>query len=367
MNAQINDFVHDALERGVSREDIGRGLLDGGWSKKEINTALDAYVDCGLPLPVPRKRVSGTAREAFLFLMLFSAMYTTVFSLGAVLFDMINIFLPDPDEVVLRWIISLRYGLATVIVAFPIFLFMGRILQRETVCNPGQRISPVRRWLTYLTLFVASASIVTDLIILIVSFLSGDMTVRFGLKVLVVGIMAGTVLIYYLRDLQHDEVAPSAEYHATGSGKLAKVTLIAAVLIIIGSGFWVTGSPMKARLYAQDDQRVNDISQISRKVQLYYKNRGELPDSLSACDVSPETYIGQKTDRVTGAPFRYRVINTTHFELGATFAMPSRTDVNYPKAGAFSGGYGFPNPGFWQHDAGQVTFTIDVSGKSTDE
>ncbi|MEJ2108491.1 MAG: DUF5671 domain-containing protein, partial [Acidobacteriota bacterium] len=160
MNAQITEFVHDALSRGVSREKIKSGLLQGGWSVKEINAALDAFVDSDLPMPVPRKRVSGSAKEAFLFLMLFSAMYTTVFALGAVLFDLINLFLPDPGSTSLQWIVSLRYGMATVVVAFPIFLLMSRVIRKEVEQNPGQRISPVRRWLTYLTLFVASASLV---------------------------------------------------------------------------------------------------------------------------------------------------------------------------------------------------------------
>ena len=204
MNSQINDFVNEALRRDVSREEITRGLLKGGWTQKEIHTALDAFVDSDLPLPVPRKRVSGSAKEAFLFLVLFSALYTMVFGLGSALFDLINIYLPDPGETVARWIGSLRYGIASVIVSFPIFLFMNRLIVRETLQNPGQRISTVRRWLTYLTLFVASVSIVTDLISLIVRFLSGDLTLRFSLKVLIVAVLAGIVFIHYLRDLRRE-------------------------------------------------------------------------------------------------------------------------------------------------------------------
>ena len=45
MNSLISNFVHDALLRGVSREDISRALRDGGWDAKEINAALDAFVE----------------------------------------------------------------------------------------------------------------------------------------------------------------------------------------------------------------------------------------------------------------------------------------------------------------------------------
>jgi hypothetical protein len=360
MGSQISDFVYEALSRGVSREDIRQGLMKGGWTTKEINAALDAFVDSDLPLPVPRKRVSGSAKEAFIFLMLFSALYTTVFGLGVILFDLINLYLADPGESDFRWIISLRSGMATVIVAFPIFLFMGRIVRGEALRNPGQRISPIRRWLTYLTMFVASTALVSDLISLIVRFLSGDLTLRFVLKVVVVAILAGIVLSHYLRELRRDETTPSTEYRQTGTARFLRAGLTLAVLIILGFGFWTAGSPNKARIYALDNQRISDLADISVKVQQYYMNKGVLPESLVECDVNPDTYIRQKTDRITGQPYRYRVIDETHFEVGATFDSPSQPEIsNAPIVS--SPGHVLENPGFWQHGSGSTTFTIDAT------
>ena len=360
MNSQINDFVQEALRRGVLRQDIAQGLLKGGWTQKEINAALDAFVECDLPLPVPRKRVSGSAKEAFLFLMLFSALYTMVFALGSVLFDLINISLPKPGELSTRWIASLRYGIASVVVSLPIFIFMSRVIAGESRRNPGQRISPVRRWLTYLTLFIASASIVTDLISLIVRFLSGDLTLRFGLKVLVVAVLAGSVLFYYLRDLRRDEVAPSSEHRSPRSAKIVFAVLIAAILMVVGYGFWTAGSPAKARLYAQDNQRISDLADICRRVQLYYQNKGNLPQTLSECDISPETFINQKTDRVTGNAYLYRVVDVTHFEVGAVFDLPTPPDGPGVSLG-YIPGTGIAGPGFWDHGAGRKTFTVDAT------
>lgn len=360
MNSQINDFVHEALRRGVSREDITRGLLKGGWTQKEIHAALDAFVDSDLPLPVPRKRVSGSAKEAFLFLVLFSALYTMAFGLGSVLFNLINIYLRDSAETVRLLIPLLRYGMASVIVSFPIFLFMNRLIARDAQRNPGQRISPVRRWLTYLTLFVASASIVADLISLIVRFLSGDLTLRFGLKVLVVAVLAGIVFIHYLRDLRQDEVALSMEQPSGKSGRIAYALMIAAVLGILGFGFWTAGSPMKARLYAQDNQRISDLANICRRVQKYYQNKGVLPQSLSDCDISPDTFINQKTDRVTGNAYLYRVSHATQFEIGAVFDLPTPPDGPGTPVG-YIPGTGIAGPGFWDHGSGRKTFTVDAT------
>ena len=363
MNALISAFVHDALLRGISRDDIAEALKKGGWAPKEIDAALEAFVEAGLPLPVPRKRVSSSPKETFLFLMLFAALYTAAFSLGSILFDLISLSLPQAGETAQSFIESLRYGIASVVVAFPIFLLMQRVISRENLRNPGQRISPVRRWLTYLTLFVASVSIITDLISLIYRFLEGDITLRFSLKVLVVTILAGGAFIYYLRDLRRDEVAPSTELRATLLSRFGLAALIAAVAVTIGLGFWYAGSPMRARLLAQDKQRVSDLGNISHRVQQYYSNKGSLPESLAACDINPDSFIEQKKDRLTGEPYLYRVMDTTRFEIGATFALPSGSETPPTQFGR-----SIYIPGdeasFWKHPAGPKTYTIDAARKN---
>jgi hypothetical protein len=48
--------------------------------------------------------------------------------------------------------------------------------------------------------------VIGDVVTLIYYFLGGEMTVRFSLKVLTIGVIAGTVLAYYLTDLRREEV-----------------------------------------------------------------------------------------------------------------------------------------------------------------
>jgi len=360
MNQSIVDFVQQSLSRGVSRQEIAGALREGGWAEKEICAALDAFVESDLPLPVPRKRVSSSPKDAFLFLMLFSTLYTAAFALGSMMFDVINLYLPQPGERAYPTIMSLRYGLASAVVSFPIFVFMSTLIARETARNPGQRISPIRRWLTYLTLFIASISIVADLTALILRFLEGDITLRFGLKVAVVGILAGGAFWYYLRDLRRDEVAPSAEWRQKSSTRIALAGLAVLVLAVLGVGFWHAGSPTQARLLAQDRQRVTDLADIATRVERYYANAGNLPASLDACDSNPGTFVEHKVDRATGKPYEYRVVDATHFEVVADFNLPS-----VPPAGDVQsrrGGYTpLENEAFWAHGAGRQSFRIDAA------
>ena len=360
MNQPLADFVQQALSHGVPRRDIAAALQKGGWAAKEVSAALDAFVETDLPLPVPRKRVSSSPKDAFLFLMLFSTLYTAAFALGSVMFDLINLFLPQPGEQAISSIMSLRYGIASAIVSFPTFLFMSILISRETAANPGQRISPVRRWLTYLTLFVASVSMVADLITLILRFLEGDITVRFGLKVFVAGILAGGAFWYYLRDLRRDEVAPSAEWRRSRTARIAVTGMTAAVIAVLGIGIREAGSPMQARLLAQDLQRVQDLSAIATRVQRYYSNAGNLPASLEACDANPGTYVEYKTDRSTGRRYEYQVIDPTHFEVAAEFALPSGLPSGDGRMRG-SGHVMIDNEAFWAHGSGRQAFRIDAA------
>jgi len=344
MSAALFEFVHQSLELGLTREQIAQGLKEGGWSAQEIQTALDAFVDAGLPLPVPKKRASASPREAFLFLVLFCSLYTWIFALGTLCFDLLNIALIQPGEVALHWIGSLRAGMASVMVAFPLFVFMQYLTAAEARQNPGQRISPIRRWLTYLTLFAAAAAVVSDLIVLGLHFLEGEVTLRFLLKVLVVALLAGSAFTYYLRQLKQDERSPSLE--SASNWRYGIHLLAGLIILVMGLAFWNAGSPLKARQLRQDQARIQDLRAIENSIRYYYDAKGVLPADLSACDTSTDTFVESKRDPVTGKPYRYRVLDPIHAEIGADFARPSQPLRE--------------DDGFWKHGAGPTDFRIEV-------
>jgi hypothetical protein len=203
---ELGDFVRLALERGVPRTEIDAALRQAGWSIDQTRTALAAYADVPFPIPVPRPRPYLDAREAFIYLVLFSTLYWSAFHLGSLLFDIINITFPDPatDQANLRSYTrsSMRWSISSLVVAFPVFLYTSRAVARDIAADPVKRHSKVRRWLTYLTLFVASTIIIGDVITLLYNLLGGELTIRFVLKALVVAFIAGTVFWYYLSTVE---------------------------------------------------------------------------------------------------------------------------------------------------------------------
>jgi heme A synthase len=211
VNEELVSFVREALAHKVSRVEIEQALQRGGWTKEQTRAALDAFVDADFPLPVPRARPYLSAREAFQYLVLFATLYTSAFCLGSLVFDFINLAFPD-----LSWAADgyaydvyaregIRWSVSALIVAFPVFLYTSWLTSVAIGRDPMKRASKIRRWLTYLTLFVAAVVLIGDITTLVYNLLGGELTVRFALKVVTVALIAGTAFTYYLRDLRFEE------------------------------------------------------------------------------------------------------------------------------------------------------------------
>lgn len=204
----LTDFVKTALASGLPRTEIDATLQKAGWTRAQVREALASFAEIEFPVPVPRPRPYLDARDAFIYLVLFSTLYMTAYHLGALLFAIIHASFPDPAEPYeLRTYrrSSMRWSMASLIVAFPIFLYMSRLVGRDIAADPNKRRSQVRRWLIYMTLFVAAGVIIGDVVTLIYNLLGGEITIRFTLKVLVVAGIAGSVFWYYLADIRREE------------------------------------------------------------------------------------------------------------------------------------------------------------------
>ena len=72
---------------------------------------------------------------------------------------------------------------------------------------PEKAKSGVRRWLSFLSLFVGAVTLMLDVIWAIYYFVEGDLTTRFLLKVLVLFIVTGGVFLYLALVLRSESEA----------------------------------------------------------------------------------------------------------------------------------------------------------------
>lgn len=205
--APLKDFVRTALQAGASREETREVLQQAGWPADQVQDALAQYADLAFVVPVPRPRTQVSARDAFYYLVMFSMLYLSVYHLGNLMFQFINLALPDVTQFDYRegQLDSSRFSIATLLIAWPLFLWLSTRIQRQISRAPVQRLSAVRKWLTWLTLALAACIIAGDLIYLLFRLLSGELSLRFLLKVLVIGLLAGSTFGYYFWLMGQDD------------------------------------------------------------------------------------------------------------------------------------------------------------------
>ncbi len=356
MTTSLSSFIAHARSKNMDHQTIRMLLLSAGWKEREISEAMASET---LEMAVPLPPDTGSARDAFFHLLSFTSLLSTVVSAIFLYFEFLNRLLPDPafpnyyDDVS-----SVRWELAVLFVSFPLFLWMSRLLKSEYARHPEKLSSGVRRWLTYLTLFVTACTLVGDLITLIFFLLQGEVTVRFFLKIITLFVLAGLPFRYYLYSMRiaHERYTT---HHIHKRYLYAGIAIVVAAVI---GAFFVTGSPLQGRAERFDEQRVNDLRSIQSEImniswdgQPYaprpvepasapVKSPKPLPKTLDDVVTQAQYQRPNIVDPETGSPYVYRVTSESVYELCATFSLAR--DQQYDV--------------FWNHPAGEKCFSFDV-------
>jgi hypothetical protein len=206
MSGTLQEFLEAAKRQGASDESLVALLRGRGWPEDDVYRALADHFEKQSGVRVPAYKRSGSAKDAFLYLLSFSMLATWTIGLGSVMFTLIDRWIRDPLSPANNYYSGGYYqiadSLACMIVAFPIYLLTMRSILREVGLHPEKLESPVRKWLTYIALLIAAGVVVGDLITFLTYFLRGELTGRFMAKTSVVLVLAGGVFWYYLGSLQ---------------------------------------------------------------------------------------------------------------------------------------------------------------------
>ncbi len=286
-----------------------------------------------------------TPRDAFLYILSIIMLVASAISFGTLVFGLIDIAFPDK----LQPYAFINYGairvaLSTIIIVFPVYFWASRFLHKDVVAHPEKRESKIRRWLMYLTVFVAGLVVIGDLVTLVYNFLQGDIPTSFLLKVLTVFFIAGSSLFYYLSEVKN-RVYPR---------KVFQILVVGVVSLMVVLGFYKAGSPQNQRLIRFDQQKEGHLSMIQDYiVHSYWQSKGALPVKLSDLN-DPISSFSVPTDPQTDEQYGYRVLGVRSFQLCASFNLPSSEESTR----SISPYYGINN---WQHGTGTVCFdrTID--------
>src|ERR1035437_1313586 len=177
-----------------------------------------------------------SAKDFFLNLGAIVALYTTVVSLLNLLFTVINTAYPQITNYYYNSSSSISMPVATLIIFFPIYILLMWLLERSYAVEPEKKNLSVRRWLTYITLFIAGLTLAGDLVTMLYYFIDGqELTTGFMLKVLSVLVVILAVFLYYISDIR--------EKLTTNSRKVWGALSVVFILACITWGFLFLGSP----------------------------------------------------------------------------------------------------------------------------
>jgi len=310
--------------------------------EQEINTSTSSVRGRNIP------------RDLFLHLLAIVTLYWSAVTFVTLLWQYINKFFPDVlNGIYYEGFVGLiRFAVASLIIVFPVFIVVSWFLNKIYAREAAVRDSKIRKWLIYLTLFIASLVIIGDLIGTINMLLGGEITIRFILKALSVLLVAGFVFGYYLDDVRRDAPTKLAKYFAWGSGVL--------VLAVAVASFFIVGSPVTARLIQFDQQKIQDLQGIQYQIVSYWQRKEAMPSSLSDLN-DPISNFKIPVDPQSNTNYEYIVKDAANlsFELCATFNKQSVDQYASPVSPVSVPAKGYADN--WSHAEGRVCFerTID--------
>ena len=299
--------------------------------------------------------------DAFLHLLAFTALYAWVISLIYLLFTYIEFWFPDPATKVSGY--ALDSALSSWHPCLPRHDHRGLSDVRPGLvvpaardpCVPRKGKADVRRWLSFLSLFVGAVTLMSDVICTVYYLVEGDLTTRFLLKVLVLFVVTGGIFLYLALVLRSESEATktSARNHLAFAGVASLVVGLA-----VAWGFVLAGSPAARRIQLLDARRLEDLQTIvlaiesesvessaTRTADLKKQLKHPLPKTLEGVAKDARSEKLSIRDPETGEPYGYTVVNSSTF---TPCAGPSRVrNAEYRV--------------FWNHPAVTADcFTIDV-------
>jgi hypothetical protein len=291
-------------------------------------------------------------RDFFIHIATFASLYFTAIALITLLFTLVDYQFPDALQGYYSDPYSgpVRFAIASLIILAPLFVFLMRKLQEDIRRSPERNSLGIRKWFTYITLFIAGAAVVGDLITLLYSFLGGSLPSAFFLKALTLLAIAGAGFWYFFLDLKNFWQIHKAESQYAGLGF---IVLIAGSILL---GFFVMGSPSMQRDLRLDEERRQNLDAVQMQLVSYWQGNTKLPDTLDALN-NPLQGFSVPTDPETGAAYEYKKKDEHSFEICTTFAQPlahTQGGEYYPTMP------GLTDASNWQHDAGHTCFARSV-------
>ncbi|MDZ7726524.1 MAG: DUF5671 domain-containing protein [Candidatus Campbellbacteria bacterium] len=196
----IQNYIRSSSRDGKSDEEIANNLRAAGWRDDVID---QAFIQVANDPDGDLERSEGT-RVNFLYLLSFISVYITVWAFITTAFGVIDsVFSVEIGQAVME---RLRWGIASLVVVFPVFLVTNHLIRKTVGEDPKDvHLTDTRKGLTYVTLFVATLIFMISAIRLVYELTGGEFITASIFKILVVIFVAVSLFGYYFNDIKLGE------------------------------------------------------------------------------------------------------------------------------------------------------------------
>ena len=145
--------------------------------------------------------------------------------------------------------------------------------------------------------------------------------------------------------------------------KIFLITIIAVVVIVVGVGLFLSGSPATERVRRFDDLRIQHLMTLQSDIIFFWQVKTRLPAKLD--ELNDQTGVVLPADPQTRAPYEYAKTGDLKFSLCATFGAENHKQNEFGKEFMPSPRLKYPIGPFmkdqnWEHAAGRVCFDHSI-------
>ncbi|PCI24901.1 hypothetical protein COB57_03975 [Candidatus Peregrinibacteria bacterium] len=291
-----------------------------------------------------------SAKHSFWYLVACFALGFTALSMGQVMYQVINYYIPDMAETYNGYSLEvLRFAISSLLVAGPIYFYFQKMINKALADKTMKNEGGARRWLTYLILLLASVVTIVSLVSFVNSYLSGSITSASFLKILVVLFLAGIYGSYYNYDMRRKDLDRSIVI------KRYSLAFVISWVVLIAMAFYLVGSPAVARDLKKDAKQVSTLSAFSDMAVDYHRSEKLLaPVAQDILDNSRSSYSYKIMTDEFIKDLSYTKISDDSFQACGNFVFGS--DEHMKVRGSYDD-YQSVN---WPHEAGTQCFLITM-------
>lgn len=218
---ELKKYIKDSLDKGKSKEDIRKTLIDGGWDQKDVDQELNMdQSDDNLPPPPPPGHGSMEYRHLsnplnsivyiISFILLLTVIYSGMFAFGIA----IDYYLSPQTNSSSIFSYSSGYdgiyqamtlSLSTFIISLPIYLLTVWFLRSDENKRPIIRKSWSRKGSAFILILFTFGYCLGSLVWIVYTTISGQVNGNDLIKFSVYFLMNLLPLVYYFMQLKDDK------------------------------------------------------------------------------------------------------------------------------------------------------------------